>query len=79
MDSLSEVAEGVATAPAASKLADKYGINAPIIKTVEKLLTGAFTPQEAVTFLMTTAVTFETHYTLIASPHSARIASPSTQ
>lgn len=68
-----EVAEGVSTTPAASKLADKYGINAPIIKTVEKLLNGELTPQEAVTNLMTTAKTFETHYTLVTSPRTARL------
>eukprot|EP01126_Amoeba_proteus_P011112 TRINITY_DN1443_c0_g1_i3.p1 TRINITY_DN1443_c0_g1~~TRINITY_DN1443_c0_g1_i3.p1 ORF type:complete len:147 (-),score=29.32 TRINITY_DN1443_c0_g1_i3:38-478(-) len=69
LNSMSEVAEGVATTPAASKLADKYGINAPIIKTVERLLNGTMSPKEAVEYLMTITLSpFETEYTLTASP-----------
>jgi glycerol-3-phosphate dehydrogenase len=68
---MSEVAEGVATTPAASKLADKHGISAPIIKTVEKVLNGEMEPRDAVNFLMVSEASLETHYILTPSPHVA--------
>ena len=43
LSSMSEVAEGVATAPAAARLAAKYGVETPIIDTVAAVLAGSKT------------------------------------
>lgn len=47
------LAEGVATAAIASRIARERGIDAPIITAVERLLAGAMTIREAVSTLMT--------------------------
>ncbi len=50
--SMREVAEGVATAPAAARLARERGIEMPITETVTALLEGRIRPTEAVERLM---------------------------
>ncbi|KAA0167751.1 hypothetical protein FNF31_00686 [Cafeteria roenbergensis] len=52
MGSASEVAEGVATTPAAYELACKHGIHAPIIESVHHVLNGDITPVDALMALM---------------------------
>lgn len=52
MGSASEVAEGVATTPAAYELARKHGIHAPIIESVHHVLNGDITPVDALMALM---------------------------
>ena len=47
-----EVAEGVATAPAAMKLAARHGVSTPIIDTVALLVTGTVTAREALVALL---------------------------
>ena len=49
---MKEVAEGVPTAPAAVRLADKLGLDAPICRCVAAVLAGGVTPLEAVRTLM---------------------------
>ena len=41
--SMSEVAEGVATAPAAVRLARNFGVDAPMIETVAAVIAGTIT------------------------------------
>ena len=48
LSSMSEVAEGVATAPAAARLAAKYGVETPIIDTVASVLAGSKTAKVGV-------------------------------
>jgi glycerol-3-phosphate dehydrogenase (NAD(P)+) len=48
-----EVAEGVATAPAAAELARRHGVDMPITFAVEAILEEKLSPREAVTALMT--------------------------
>jgi len=62
--SMSEVAEGVATTPAAARLAQECGIDAPIIQTVDKLLKGSITCDKALELLMGLPVNFESPYIL---------------
>ncbi|ELR19805.1 glycerol-3-phosphate dehydrogenase, putative [Acanthamoeba castellanii str. Neff] len=50
---MEEVAEGVATTPAACKLAEQYGLDLPIIKAVAAILRGDLQAREAVLHLMT--------------------------
>eukprot|EP00747_Dinoflagellata_sp_TGD_P169506 gnl/TRDRNA2_/TRDRNA2_198639_c0_seq1.p1 gnl/TRDRNA2_/TRDRNA2_198639_c0~~gnl/TRDRNA2_/TRDRNA2_198639_c0_seq1.p1 ORF type:complete len:409 (-),score=63.45 gnl/TRDRNA2_/TRDRNA2_198639_c0_seq1:61-1251(-) len=50
--SLSGVAEGVATAPAAVKLAQQLGVDAPLASAVASVLAGAAKPREAILTLM---------------------------
>ena len=50
--SMGEVAEGVATTPAAVQLAAKLGVNVPIINAVGAVLEGKEKPMEAVRRLM---------------------------
>jgi glycerol-3-phosphate dehydrogenase (NAD+) len=50
--SLSGVAEGVATAPAAVKLARRLGVNSPLAEAVNAVLEGAAGPREAIMTLM---------------------------
>jgi glycerol-3-phosphate dehydrogenase (NAD+) len=50
---MGEVAEGVATTPAACKLAEQYGPDLPIIKAVAAILRGGLQAREAVLHLMT--------------------------
>eukprot|EP00928_Gymnodinium_smaydae_P039224 TRINITY_DN26835_c0_g2_i1.p1 TRINITY_DN26835_c0_g2~~TRINITY_DN26835_c0_g2_i1.p1 ORF type:complete len:389 (+),score=60.67 TRINITY_DN26835_c0_g2_i1:71-1237(+) len=50
--SLEGVAEGVATAPAAIKLAKRYGVEAPIAEAVGAVLDGKAKPQQAILSLM---------------------------
>eukprot|EP00854_Cymbomonas_tetramitiformis_P019138 gene19138-22882_t len=49
---LAGVAEGVATAPAALKVADRYNLRAPIVRTMAKVIDGSLTAQEALQALM---------------------------
>ena len=49
---MKEVAEGVPTAPAAVRLADKLGLDAPICRAVAAVLAGEATPMQAVRQLM---------------------------
>ena len=49
---MKEVAEGVATAPAALKLAHRYNIRVPIVEAVNLLLEGKMTAQETMVHLM---------------------------
>jgi len=65
LDSMSEVAEGVATTPAALKLAQKYRINCPIISSVNQLLSGEMTAKELVSHLMSLPTGPESEYTSI--------------
>ena len=51
--SLQGVAEGVATTPAAYRLAQKYGMEAPIIESAAKLLSGEFDLKQAMDHVMT--------------------------
>jgi len=46
--SMKEVAEGVATTPAAVKLAEKYNLDLPIVKAVAQVLEGTLDPRVAV-------------------------------
>eukprot|EP00128_Syssomonas_multiformis_P014849 Colp12_sorted_trinity150504_noHs@1009 len=57
--SVSEVAEGVATTPAASKLAKKYNVDAPIITTISRVIEGEILAKEAVSVLMSLPTDFE--------------------
>lgn len=50
--SLSGVAEGVATTPAAARLAKRYGVSVPIIDAVASVLDGSAGAQEAILALM---------------------------
>jgi glycerol-3-phosphate dehydrogenase (NAD+) len=50
---MEEVAEGVATTPAACKLAEQYQLDLPIIKAVAAILRGDLQAREAVLHLMT--------------------------
>ena len=52
LGSMAEVAEGVATAPAARRLAAQLGIDAPMIDTVAAVLDGAVTAREGLMRLM---------------------------
>lgn len=52
MDSMSEVAEGVYTTPAAVRLAEQYNLDLPIIKAVASVLNGTCNPKGAVIELM---------------------------
>jgi len=52
MDSMSEVAEGVYTTPAAVRLAEKHGLELPIIAAVASVLDGSCKPRDAVKKLM---------------------------
>jgi len=67
LDSMSEVAEGVTTTPAAMKLAQKYGINCPIISSVNRLLSGEMTAKELVSHLMSLPTGPESKYTSITN------------
>jgi len=57
--SMSEVAEGVHTTPAAVVLARQFNLELPIIEAVAKVLSGNCTPQEAVKDLMSMPQTVE--------------------
>lgn len=50
--SMSEAAEGVATTPAALALAQRHGVDVPIIEAMAGVLQGSVTPTEAVMGLM---------------------------
>lgn len=50
---------GVATTPAACKLAEQYGLDLPIIKAVAAILRGELEPRDAVLRLMTLPQTDE--------------------
>jgi len=63
LESMGEVVEGVATTPAALKLANKFGIDVPIITAVNQVLNGHVTPREALLRLMTLPTGPETEYT----------------
>jgi len=65
LESMGEVAEGVATTPAAVKLAAKFGIQAPIINAVYALLQGKMVPKDLVHQLMTLPTGLESDYTSI--------------
>jgi glycerol-3-phosphate dehydrogenase len=47
-----EVAEGVATTPAAARLAQQLGLDCPIIAAVDRALAGTATPRELVAELL---------------------------
>lgn len=59
MDSMSEVAEGVYTTPAAVKLAENYGLELPIIRAVASVLDGSKTAREGIRELMLRPQTVE--------------------
>ena len=59
MESMSEVAEGVYTTPAAVRLAEKYELDLPIIKAVAAVLAGSIKPLQAVAELMDRPLTKE--------------------
>mmetsp|Transcript_82822 Transcript_82822/g.124334 ORF Transcript_82822/g.124334 Transcript_82822/m.124334 type:complete len:168 (-) Transcript_82822:25-528(-) len=59
MDSMTEVAEGVYTTPAAVRLAERYDLDLPIIKAVASVLDGSVKPLEAVKELMSRPQTKE--------------------
>jgi len=65
LESMSEVAEGVATTPAAVALARKYGINCPIMFAVDRLLKGETTAAELLVSLMALPTGPEAEYTSI--------------
>ena len=48
---MNEVAEGVATCPAAVKLAE-HGLDLPIVKAVNEVVAGRITPTDALLHLM---------------------------
>ena len=50
--SRNSVTEGVATAPALAKLAEREGVEMPISKAVNRVLSGAITPAQAMTELL---------------------------
>eukprot|EP01116_Phalansterium_solitarium_P012220 TRINITY_DN2829_c0_g1_i1.p1 TRINITY_DN2829_c0_g1~~TRINITY_DN2829_c0_g1_i1.p1 ORF type:complete len:360 (-),score=95.28 TRINITY_DN2829_c0_g1_i1:348-1358(-) len=51
-ESMSETAEGVATSPAAARLAEQYGLDLPIVRTMADIIEGRKTPQDAMNYLM---------------------------
>jgi len=62
LESMDEVAEGVATSEAAVRLCEKLGLTqkeVPIIYTVDKTLKGIISARDAVEFLMTLPVDYE--------------------
>ena len=59
MSSMSEVAEGVYTTPAALRLAEKHHLDLPIIKSVASVLEGRQTPLDAIKELMERPQTME--------------------
>ena len=50
--SMTEVAEGVATAPAAMRLAEQYGIDAPIVTIVARVVAGESSARDGLMYLM---------------------------
>lgn len=53
---MTEVAEGVATTPAAARLAEQLGLDLPIVKAVDAILSGRLSAREAVSRLMSLPV-----------------------
>lgn len=58
--SRNSVTEGVATAPALVRLAEKHGVDMPICQAVDSVLSGAMTPGEAMTALLSRPLKAET-------------------